>query len=107
MVRGELVRHLRLSRVVCRAECDVMNGALAKLAGKKPLSLAYVDVPANHFTRTEADKRSVFASLVKTQHISQHRCGRRRILQQEDDPVKTADRMFCGYFAAVPGLFCL
>jgi hypothetical protein len=41
MVRDKLVRHLRLSRVICGAECDVMNRAPAKLTGKKPLRLAY------------------------------------------------------------------
>ena len=47
MVRDEYVRHLRLSRVICGAECDVMNRAPAKPAGKKTPRLAYIDVAAD------------------------------------------------------------
>src|SRR6516164_6861172 len=107
MVRNKLVCHLRLSRVICGAECDVMNRAPAKPAGKKPLRLANVEVAADRFISTEADKRTVFASLVETQHVSQHRRGRRRILHQECSPVKTSDRLFRGYIAGVPGRFRL
>src|SRR5260370_42595713 len=107
MVRDELGRHLRLSRVICGGECDVMNRALAKLAGKKPPRLAYVDVAADRFTGAEADKRTVFADLVETQHVSQHLRRRRHIFQQECDPVKTADRMFCRYIGGGPARSCL
>jgi hypothetical protein len=98
MVRDELVRHLRLSRVICGAECDVMNRALAKPAGKKPLRLAYVDVAADRFTGTEANKLTVFAGLVESR-------GRRSAPSGEAS-IAACNASVTGTSTSVPVLRC-
>ncbi len=77
----EFFCHLRLARVVRGTECDVVDGAPAKLAGEKAFRLADVDDAANRFDGAQAGNGSVLAAVLKSQSIALHRCRARSVVE--------------------------
>ena len=79
-----------------------MHRAAAELPGEKTFCLANVDDAADCFASVEARKGSVSADAPESQHMAQHRCSSRGIIEHQSDAMKAADRMFRRNIAGTP-----